>query len=364
MAAEAHLLSGELPMQQPDHAERKAAIKRGIEFIYRTAREPKNFELYGYDYLSCFHCIASTSKDRALSRMAMVMGQERARKWRQLNSDVPPDADAEAIANLVFGSEAADRLGVRDKQLKAKLRKAAARFAASDYLWFDATTEPPPTDVPEECPCGVQNPRGRKRCSECKRQLTMLSSYGVWMDALTRSYIGERHGVRLGASYAEVIKWLPSMRPYPVYVEDDDWHYYWAMYAVTHVVYTLNDYSFYTVSPRWLPDEFTFLKRNLTRTLAMNDSETLGEFLDTLKSFGLGEEHPLILKGVNYLVTHQNPDGSWGDPEAEDIYQRYHPTWTAIDGLREYAWHGESPRFREFKFALKRGDRPHDNAGF
>lgn len=34
----------------------------------------------------------------------------------------------------------------------------------------------------------------------------------------------------------------------------------------------------------------------------------------------------------------QNADGSWGDVEAEDIYDRYHPTLTAVDGLRDYAW--------------------------
>jgi len=351
--AEAHLLYADYPMQQPDHAERRAAIERGLEFIYRTACEPANLESYGFDILGCFYGIASTSKDRRLRRLARGMGQERSRRWRSLNSDIPPDANADDIAQLVFGSEAADRLGVRDKHLKTKLRKAAACFSSCDYLWFDAATEPPPRDVPEECSCGTQNLRGRKRCSECKKQLTMMSDYAVWLDALTRSYIGERYGVRLGASYPEVIQWLPSMRPYPRYVNADDWRFYWAMYAVTHVVYTLNDYSLYTLSPRWLPDEFAFLKKHLTRTLAMDDSETLGEVLDTLKSFSLGESHPLILKGVNYLLAHQNPDGSWGDTEAEDIYQRYHPTWTAIDGLREYAWRGKSPRFGKIAALLK-----------
>jgi hypothetical protein len=73
----------------------------------------------------------------------------------------------------------------------------------------------------------------------------------------------------------------------------------------------------------------------------MEDPEMLGEFLDALKSFGLSESHPLILEGMRYLLTQQNSDGSWGDSEVEDIYYRYHPTWTAIDGLREYAWRGQ-----------------------
>jgi hypothetical protein len=84
----------------------------------------------------------------------------------------------------------------------------------------------------------------------------------------------------------------------------------------------------------------------------MEDPETMGEFLDTLKSFGLPEDHPLIVKGLSYLLSHQNPDGSWGDVEAEDIYERYHPTWTAIDGLREYAWRGERLSFQRLRPVL------------
>jgi hypothetical protein len=34
----------------------------------------------------------------------------------------------------------------------------------------------------------------------------------------------------------------------------------------------------------------------------------------------------------------QNPDGSWGDMHDRDPYGRYHPTWTSIDGLRDYRW--------------------------
>lgn len=169
----------------------------------------------------------------------------------------------------------------------------------------------------------------------------MMTRHGVWQDAVIRTYMGERYGVRLGASYADVIKWLPSMRPYPKFVDADDPEFYDAVYGVTHVVYSLNSYSHYRLSPRWLPAEYSFLKQNLRRAIVMNDPETMGEFLDTLKSFGLDEDHPLIRKGVDFLLATQNPDGSWGDVDADDIYKRYHPTWTAVDGLREYAWRGQ-----------------------
>ena len=326
-------------MRHPKNVDRRRAIYRGLDFIYQTACDRDHFEMYGHDYLCCFHCIASTSSDVRLARMARRMGRERARYWRREHAQLTLDSDADDIAYLVFGSHAADQLGVPDEALKKSLGVAAQRFGPQDYLGFDPAFEPPPDDVPDECKCGALNKRGRIRCYQCKRRLFVLSPYAVWVDALTRSYHGEQYGVMLGASFRDVVKWLPDMRPYPSYDEDEA-DFYWALYAVTHVVYTLNDYSLCRLSPRSLPDEYAFLKLNLKHFIDMEDAESTGELLDTLKSFGLSEAHPLILKGENFLLAQQYPDGSWGDLAAKDIYERYHPTWTAIDGLREYAWPG------------------------
>lgn len=60
--------------------------------------------------------------------------------------------------------------------------------------------------------------------------------------------------------------------------------------------------------------------------------------LDSLRAFGLPNEHELIRGGQEYLLASQNHDGSWGESEVEDIYDRYHPTVTALNGLRDHAW--------------------------
>lgn len=322
-----------------------AAIDRGLDFIYQTARKRANFDEFGFDYLGCFHCIASTSKRKKLREKALSLGRERAIEWRRRNPKVPRNADAARVMNLVVGSHAAHCLGLPDPQMKQELRKAAAQFTAADYYSFDPATEPPPDDVPWECDCGSANPRGRKTCQSCKKRLAIMTRYAVWQDALIGTYTGDRYGVRLGVPYADAIKWLPSMRPYPAYVDPDDPEFYDAVYAVTHVVYSLNSYSYYRLSPRWLPAEYAFLKQNLERAIEMNDPETMGEFMDALKSFGLTEDHPLIRKGTAFLLESQNADGSWGDVDADGIYKRYHPTWTAIDGLREYSWRGQRLSF-------------------
>jgi squalene cyclase len=136
------------------------------------------------------------------------------------------------------------------------------------------------------------------------------------------------------------------MRPYPLASKLDEDHFDDVIYAITHVVYTLDDYEYYSLTPQSLPQEHDYLKRNLRRAmLKYEDGEILGEFLDTLRAFGHDESEPDMRAAVEYLLKHQNSDGSWGDPEEEDIYTRYHATWTAIDGLREYDFHGERTEF-------------------
>jgi len=322
--------------------DRDRAIQRGLLFIYKTSRQPKNFVNYGEDFLWCFRCVALTSSNPELRRIAWIMGQERARQWRRYYPKVPRDADADYIAFLVSGSLAAESLGVSDPAMKEDLRRAAGRFKPEDFLRFDPTKEPVPLDVPKDCPkCQSSNPRGCHVCRKCGTPLTMANPWDLLFDAIVTTYNGDAYGVRLGASLADVLQWIPSLGPYRVAERGKHLEWEAQTYAVTHVIYALNDYSRYRLRPEWLPREFEFLKANLAENISARDAETMGEFLDTLKSFGLTFHDPLIRTGTEFVLSSQNPDGSWGDTGDEDIYNRYHPTWTAIDGLRDYAWKGE-----------------------
>ena len=338
-------------------AVREASIKRGLDFIYRAANTRDGFDSYGSLLICCFALVGATSRDPNLRQLARSRAQKLARRWSRAHPHVPPDAGSELIPRFVLVRYALSRIGLRNAALNTEIRTAAKRFSAQDLLGFNPVSEPPAGDLPYACDCGLKNQRGRTFCKQCRRRLQIYSRYRVWMGALASTYVSERCGILFGARYPDVLKWLPAMRPYPVGADENLELLRDAVYAVTHVVYTLNDYGTYRLRPGWLPREFAFLKMNVAGACERKDPELLGELLDSLKAFGLGDSHPLIIRGTKYLLEEQNEDGSWGDPDEESIRRRCHTTWTAIDGLRTYAWRGERLSFPEIKSMLKRWAR-------
>ena len=318
---------------------RNRAITRGLDYIYRVVNERDGFENYGSLATCCFALVSATSRDAKLRRMATSRVQTLGRRWLSFHPVVPPDATTDLVFNFLMVIYALSRIGVRNVGRNAQVNEAAIRFSALELLGFNPVTEPPPADLPYQCDCGYQNPRGRKRCKQCKTRLEFQSRYRVWMKALSNTYVGERCRVTFGAHHLDVLEWLPEMRPYPRTTEQDVELLRDAVYAVTHVVYTLNNYSTYRLRREWLRPEFAFLKANVGPAIERNDPEVLGELLDTLKAFGLRDTHPVIRRGTEFLLETQNEDGSWGDPD-ESIRTRCHTTWTAVDGLRKHAWRG------------------------
>jgi hypothetical protein len=241
--------------------------------------------------------------------------------------------------------------------MRKRLRAAAARFSAEDFFWFDPGAEPPPGDVPEVCGCGFANERGVRRCAACRANLAPMSPLRIWCMCFTGAYCGDRLGVPLGARYMEAIQWLPAMRVYLRPHTSTTEEFYHAAYAVTHVVYTLNDYGRFRLDAHWLPHEFDFLARHLADALALVDPDMVGEFLDTLRAFGVPDDDPCIRAAMEFIVESQNADGSWGVRDDSSEYLRFHATWAALDGLREFAWRETRLSFPQLLPALRRWAR-------
>ena len=258
---------------------------------------------------------------------------------------MPELADAGEVEYYVALADVTRRLGIGDWGFLQRLRERSARFPASEYLGFDPCTEAPPADLPEHCKsCDGIGPRGTTRCA-CGVELRRRSRYDVWSGALVTTYTGDGFGVPMGASYSDVLRWLPAMRPYRGYEGGTNAEFRDIAFAITHLVYTLNDYNRSRLAREWLPEEFEFLTTNAKEAQAAGDTELLGEFVDSLRAFGVPESDPCIHAQIEYLLAAQNADGSWGDPKDPDIFRRCHTTWTAIDGLRDFDWEaaGEAP---------------------
>jgi hypothetical protein len=321
--------------------ERKRAIQMGMDFLCRTAGKMKSWRASGPYFFICFPLIAATSKSITLRKMARERGRSLALRWQSLCPALPNKPRPEVVYRFLLGGYTADHFGLRNEVLREQVRLAARCFSAREFLGFDPRSEPPPDNVSEACSCGLENVPGRKRCQRCRKKLIINSRYRVWMGALGTTFWADRYGVTLGARYADVLQWLPNMRPYSMHQKQDYLAFFDIVYAVTHLVYTLNGYGRYNLSSRWLPQEFEFLRANVNVAIRWDDPDMVGEFLDCLKAFGLPNHHPTIRLATNYLLAKQNADGSWGDMQVNDIFQRFHATWTAVDGLREYAWRGE-----------------------
>jgi len=333
--------------------ELETAIERGLDFIDRFSKTEKCLVNYGSFLICCFALVSATSRDRKLRRLGRDRAQQLLQRWSRMHPNLPDNASSDLLLEFVLVRYAQRRLGLKTTLSAANMRAVARRFSASALLGFDPCKEPPPNDLSYPCDCTFQNPRGRKACKQCKRRLHIRSSYKVWMEALANTYVAEQSAVVYGARYVEVLRWAPFMRPYPTPDKHSEEVVRDAIYAATHIVYTLNGYGTCKLSQRWLKEEFSFLKANVEAACERHDPEILGELLDSLKAFGLHPTHPLIVHGTDFLLANQNEDGSWGNPDEENLRTRCHTTWTAVDALRSYAWRGEPARVRTLKALLR-----------
>jgi len=104
-------------------------------------------------------------------------------------------------------------------------------------------------------------------------------------------------------------------------------------YYVTHVVYAMSHYGSRTREMGAFENKILlYLKRNYNAVRYEDtDIDLLAEFTHCLKI--LGQDHsPMVTNAVEFLISRQRPDGSWGSREdkAGDPYDAFHPTWTAM----------------------------------
>ncbi len=315
---------------------RDRAALRGLRFLEQVAENPDHFKAYGHDLMWAFYSLSEAASNKEFKREARAIGERMAKRWRVVYPKLPPNPNSDTVYFYLSGSLTADLLGASDPAMKRDIELTSRRYGPEDFLLFDPSYEPIPHDHPEDCQrCKSRNARGVKACRKCGAKLTSKDPFDILFDALITTYAGQRYGVPLGADLEDITRWIPAMRPYPRQSNAS------VTYTITHIVYVLNDYSRYKLKPEWLPQEFAYLKSHAQETINTKDPETLGEYIDSLQAFGIPDTDPVVKRGIDFLLEHQNADGSWGDLNEKDIYTRYHTTWTGIGGVMAYNWKGE-----------------------
>ncbi|OGQ77499.1 MAG: hypothetical protein A2289_15120 [Deltaproteobacteria bacterium RIFOXYA12_FULL_58_15] len=367
--------------------ERDRAILRGLDFIEELVEKDKPFDDNIGDLLWCHYAIEATTPDANLRELAGDRGREMAKRWKKGVRGLPLDANIFEVWDLASTLYVAESLGVRHDDLRAQLEPAIAKYSAKTWLGFDPQTDAPPnktyTILGKEACIAANAPRiqsativvedieevgakgragkrgsgslgqpvkasggkfgssgktggGKLGSGDCPKVKVTMTNLDVFYDAMITTYFGDRFGVTHGATFADFTQWIPQLYPYATQEQVGSSVFYDLIYTVTHIVYTHNDYGKKRIDPADLPEEFRFLRETFTVPLEDNDCETFAEYVDTLKSFGVTPEADVnMARAIESLMSLQNFDGSWGDP-FDNVYNRFHTTWTAIEGLRDY----------------------------
>jgi hypothetical protein len=320
----------------PDERVRSAATLRGLGFLERFALADACWSECAPDVQYMFFHLATRSSDRALSRRARRSAMRAALRWCRENPRLPPDATpSDVLWWYAYGATTPTELGLDTRAMRRDLARAARRHGPRDMIGFDPRRQAPPGTVCEPCDCGETEAAHGARCARCGAKVERLHRYQAWQAALVGAHIAEILGIDAGCTVADALRWRRRMQPYPDMRRRVTGAGWCAFYAVTHLVYVLDDYSLRRLDPGPLAAEIDLIHRACRHAIAGRDIEMLGESIDVLLALGETESGELITRARRRLLAAQNRDGSWGDRDDEP-YTRFHKTWVALDGLTSY----------------------------
>jgi len=146
-----------------------------------------------------------------------------------------------------------------------------------------------------------------------------------------------------------------------------DWQYKFhdSFYLATHIVFAISAYSAIKTNPKDVPWLFDYVRRSCAYWVQQSwrrlsgkqpdrliDIDGLSEAVDVLRGCGLTDGgDPLLFSATISLLALQRNDGSWPfwqlskagsepdliaeEPKEASFYSRLHPTWVAVQSLRD-----------------------------
>ena len=117
-------------------------------------------------------------------------------------------------------------------------------------------------------------------------------------------------------------------------------------YQLTHEVFVAFDYGVAEAQQTLTKQDLSYLVEVLPplidRSIQLGDVDLLSELVTSMVLVGF-RGHPAVMRGVSYLLGHQNPDGTWGDYEPQraemgdlvDQHLYLHTTLAAAQAMLE-----------------------------
>eukprot|EP00966_Prymnesium_polylepis_P054016 1248641-Prymnesium_polylepis.1 len=151
-----------------------------------------------------------------------------------------------------------------------------------------------------------------------------MNRFDVWLEALVWSFHGCRMRIGLGGCFFDVLRQVCGAfaRDYPRRDELERKERHYLCYALTHVIYALNNFDERSLSPRLFPPTVpAFMREQLRLAIREDDPDMAGELLDCLKCLGDGGEHITAAEGF-LLASQSKADGGWVCKGEADLYSR------------------------------------------
>jgi hypothetical protein len=282
---------------------------RGLAYLERFALSDACWTACAPDVSYMFFHLATRPNDAAVRDRSRAIALRAAARWCREERRVPKSVRApDLLWWLAYGTYTPTKLGLDTRSFRRDLAAACKQYDAVDFFGFDPKRGPPSRKV---------------------------QRYRAWQDVLVGAHIAEALDLDVGCTVPDAVGWRPAMQPYPGAERGLRWNVWCAFYAVTHLVYVLDDYSRFRLPLRALAPERELVRAVCRRGIDRGDVEIMGESVDVLLAVGDTENDPLVVEARRRILALQNSNGSWGAP-GDEAYTRMHKTWVALDGLTRY----------------------------
>ena len=345
-------------LSSPDLYNEKAttnieSVQRGLDFILSLALDEENFNSFGTDAFSCFYDVSTTAEE-PLRKFALLRTELTAQLWLKqypsLRKEGEEDEDdPERLIDFMMGVYSLERVGIGHDS-KEELRTAISKCSLSDLFGVDKDeirVKSLPVDEP-------------------------AMAHSDYISCISSAFYGTKTGINVQLDLNNLLKLLPTFRPYDDYDEISNGHddesfdeYADTLTLIANVIHVVSNYGELCISPTVLPQEYAYLSNplHLHRCIKTVDVHLVGEICHCLRVFGTDENDPLLVKGLKFLREVQNLDGSWPTRRSDTgAYVRYHAAMCAVSALNPQRFRGFGPSdpqilddLMKYRYATQKG---------